>query len=144
MDDSHLMNENFRGVRAATGPWRGRAARVSSQLPKGGLINADNFSGAQGLHQDAEGSCLLDSTSRPRSLVYGVTYGMGQRVEEPIAAALAETSSPGGPDVGDAASLDLHSQDVSMLVAYLFLGSLVVVDRTEGPTMQHPEEKPLV
>jgi len=64
-------------------------------------------------------------------LVYGVTYGMGQRVEEPMAAVLADTSSPGGPDVGDAASLDLHSQGVSMLLAYLCLGSFVVVDRTE-------------
>jgi hypothetical protein len=54
-----------------------------------------------------------------------VTYGMGQRVEEPIAAVLADTSSPGGPDVGDAASLDLHSQGVSMLLAYLCLGSFV-------------------
>ncbi|PMD20919.1 hypothetical protein NA56DRAFT_704154 [Hyaloscypha hepaticicola] len=120
---------NFcRGVRAAIGPWRGRAARVSSQLPKGGLINADNFSGTHGPHQPQRGPCLLDSKSRPRSLVYGVTYGMGQRVEEPIAAVLAETSSP---DVGDAASLDLHSHGFSMLLAYLCLGSFAVVDRAE-------------
>jgi hypothetical protein len=64
---------------------------------------------------------LLDSTSIPLSLVYGVTYGMGPGGEGPIAAVLAESSSP---DAGNVARLEMHSQRISMLPAYS-VGSVV-------------------
>ncbi|KAE9368530.1 hypothetical protein N431DRAFT_470230 [Stipitochalara longipes BDJ] len=82
-----------------------------------GLIIADLFSGTHGTHgthPPEEVPAFSTQQCIPRSLVYGVTYGMGQVAEGPIAAVLAESSSP---DAANVATLEMHSQRISMLPA---------------------------
>jgi len=81
-------------------------------VPEGGLIFADNCLGTHGTAEKVPAFSIPQS--RPRSLVYGVTYGMGQVAEGPITAVLAVSSSP---DAGNVATLEMHSQRISMLPA---------------------------
>ena len=83
-------------------------------VPKGGLIIADNFLGTHGIHQPEKIPAFSIQRGIPRSLGYGVTYGMGQVAEGPMAAVLAVSSSP---DAENVATLKMHSQRISMLPA---------------------------
>jgi hypothetical protein len=77
---------------------------------------------------------FLTSRFHEQTAILGLwgDLGMGRRAEEPIAAVLAETSSP---DAGNVATPDLHSQGNRMLPAYCSRIHLLV---WVGPMTEYP------